>query len=87
MKSDDENKPSIALVPAAIAAVLAAIGIAGMAFVFVSADRAVDEGSSGVGMQSATAVYRAGATITPTAPRAVRPPIPIMAADDGRKNL
>ena len=86
MKSDDENKPSIALVPAAIAAVLAAIGIAGMAFVFVSADRAVDEGS-GVGMQSATAVYRAGATITPTAPRAVRPPIPIMAADDGRKDL
>ena len=85
MKSDDENKPYIALVPAAIAAVLAAIGIAGMAFVFVSADRAVE--GSGVGMQSATAVYRAGATITPTAPRAVRPPIPIMAADDGRKDL
>ena len=85
MKSEDENKPTIALVPAAIAAVLATIGIAGMAFVFVSADRAVE--GRGVGMQSATAVYRAGATITPTAPRAVRPPIPIMAADDGRKNL
>ena len=59
--------------------------IAGMAFVFVSADRAVED--SGVGMRSATAVYRAGATITPTAPRAARPPIPIMAADDGRKDL
>ena len=85
MKSEDENKPTIALVPAAIAAVLATIGIAGMAFVFVSADRAIED--SGVGMRSATAVYRAGATITPTAPRAVRPPIPIVAADDGRKDL
>ena len=85
MKSDDENKPSIALVPAAIAAVLAAIGIAGMAFVFVSADQAIED--SGVGMRSATAVYRAGATITQTAPRAARPPVPIMAADDGRKDL
>ena len=85
MKFDDENKPSIAVVPAAISAVLAAIGIAGMAFVFVSADRAVED--SGVGMRSATAVYRAGATITPTAPRSVRPPIPIMAADNDRKDL
>ena len=85
MKSDDENQPSIAVVPAAIAAALAAIGIAGMVFVFVSADRAIE--NSGVGMQSATAVYRAGATITPTAPHTARPPIPIMAADDGRKDL
>ena len=70
--------------PAAIAAVLAAIGIAGMAFVLASADAVED---SGVGMRSATAVYRAGATITPTVPRAVRPPTPIMAADEGRKDL
>ena len=89
MKSN-ESEPSVALLPAAITAVLAAIGIAGMAFVFFSADQVPATG--GVGMQSADAVYRAGATITPTAPRAPSPPQStsppsIRVADEARQGL
>jgi hypothetical protein len=88
--TSDEQPPSIALLPAAIAAVLAAIGVAGMVFLFVSAEQQVSDGN--VGMKSADAVYRAGATITPTPPNSARPPnsIPsrsIMAADEVRKDL
>ena len=80
------NEPSTALLPVAIAAIIAAIGIAGMAYVFVAADR-VPEG--GVGMQSTTAAFRAGATITPTqpAPRLVPAPRPITVADEARQGL
>jgi hypothetical protein len=85
----DEDQPSIALLPAAVAGVLAAIGVAGMIFVFASAEQLPD---GSVGMKSADAVYRAGATITPTSPGSARPSksIPsssIMAADNERKDL
>lgn len=85
----NENQPPVALLPAAISAVLAAIGVAGMIFVFVSAER-IPDGS--VGMKSADAVYRAGATITPTSPNSARPSKSspsrsIMVADEVRKDL
>ena len=87
--TSDEHQPSIAPWPAAIAGVLAAIGVAGMIFVFVSAEQ-IPHGS--VGMKSANAAYRAGATITPTPPNSARPSrsIPsssIMAAGEVRKDL
>ena len=87
--TSDEQQPSIALLPAAIAGVLAAIGVAGMIFVFVSAEQIPD---GNVGMKSANAVYRAGATITPTTPGSTRPsrsipPSSIMVADEVRKDL
>jgi hypothetical protein len=86
----DEYPPTVPLLPAAIAAVLAAIGVAGMIFVFVSAGQQISDGS--VGMRSADAAYRAGATITPTSPNLARPPnsIPsrsMMVADEVRKDL
>jgi len=71
------------LLPAAIAAVLAAIGVAGMVFVFISA--ADPDGE--LGMKSADAAYRAGATITPTSPNSVRPSRSIRVADELRKDL
>ncbi|SDM88277.1 hypothetical protein SAMN05444050_0091 [Afipia sp. GAS231] len=80
----DNQQPSIALLPAAIAAVLAAIGVAGMIFVFVSAEQIAD---GNVGMKSTDAAYRAGATITPTSPNAARPSPSIMVADEVRKDL
>jgi hypothetical protein len=82
----DDNEPSTHLLPVAITAVIAAIGIAGMAYVFVAAGR-VPEG--GVGMQSATAAYRAGATITPTQPTSgsMPPPRPITVADEAREGF
>jgi hypothetical protein len=90
----DEDQPPIAPLPAAIAAVLAAIGIVGMIFVFVSAEQVPD---GNVGMRSADAAYRAGATITPTSPNSARPSSPvrsrsfpsssIMADDEIRKDL
>ena len=88
MKPNDDQRP-IALLPAAIAAVLAAIGVAGMVFVFVSAAQVADVE---VGMKSADAAYRAGATITPTSPNSARPSKsfpagPIMVSDDLRKDL
>jgi hypothetical protein len=87
--TSDEQPPSIALWPAAIAAVLAAIGVAGMIFLFVSAEQTPD---SQVGMKSADAAYRAGATITPTPPGSARPSSSIpsgstLAAGDVRKDL
>jgi hypothetical protein len=82
--TSNDHQPSIALLPAAIAAVLAAIGVAGMIFVFVSAEQ-VSDGQ--VGMKSADAVYRAGATITPTSPNAARPSRSIRVADEVRKDL
>jgi hypothetical protein len=66
----NDDRPPIAPLPAAIAAVLAAIGIVGMIFVFVSAEQ-VPDGS--VGMRSADAAYRAGATITATSPNSAPP--------------
>ncbi len=84
MKSS-ESEPSMALLPAAITAVLAAIGIAGMAFVFFSADQVPADG--GVGMQSAIAVDRAGATITPTVPSAPGPPRSIKVVNEARQDL
>jgi hypothetical protein len=82
----EHNEPSTALLPVAITAIIAAIGIAGMAYVFVAADRAPE---GGVGMQSTSAVFRAGATITPTrpAPGSVPAPIPITVADEARQGL
>jgi hypothetical protein len=85
----DEDQPSIALLPAAITAVLAAIGVAGMIFVFASAEQ-IPDGS--VGMKSADAAYRAGATITPTPPNSARPssPVPsrsIVVVDEARRDL
>ena len=80
----DEQQRSIAFLPAAIAGALAAIGVAGMIFVFVSAEQT---SNGGVGMKSADAVYRAGATITPTSPNSTRPLRSIMVADEVRKDL
>jgi hypothetical protein len=80
--TSNENQRSIALWPAAIAGVLAAIGVAGMIFVFVSAEQIAD---GNVGMKSTDAAYRAGATITPTSPNAARPSRSIMVADEARK--
>ena len=85
----DKNQPSIASVPAAIAAVLAAIGVAGMIFLFVSGAQVAD---SGLGMKSADVAYRAGATITPTAPGSTQPTrslpaAPITVADEARRDL
>jgi hypothetical protein len=85
----DENQRSIALLPAAIAGVLAAIGVAGMIFVFVSAEQ-VSNGN--VGMKSTDAAYRAGATITPTAPGSAgpsrsSPSRSIKVADEARRDL
>ena len=82
----EHKEPSTALLPVAITAIIAAIGIAGMAYVFVAADR-VPEG--GVGMQSTNAAFRAGATITPTqpAPGSVPAAIPITVADEARQGL
>jgi hypothetical protein len=85
----DEDQPSIALLPAAITAVLAAIGVAGMIFVFASAQPIPD---GRVGMKSADAAYRAGATITPTRTGSARPSssVPsrsIKVADEARRNL
>ena len=87
--NSNDDQRSIALLPAAIAAVLAAIGVAGMVFVFVSAAQIPD---SELGMKSADAAYRAGATITPTSPNSARPskPLPagsIMVSDEVRKDL
>lgn len=87
--TSDQEQPSIAFLPAAIAGALAAIGVAGMIFVFVSADQTVD---GVVGMKSADAVYRAGATITPTSPNSAQPPKssparPIKVADEVGKDL
>jgi hypothetical protein len=87
--TSDDHQPSIALLPAAIAGALAAIGVAGMIFVFVSAEQTANVQ---VGMKSADAVYRAGATITPTSPHSAQTPrsFPsrsIMAADEVRKDL
>jgi hypothetical protein len=56
-----------------------------MAFVFFSADQVPP--SRGVGMQSANAVYRAGATITPTAPGVAGPSRSIRVADEARQGL
>lgn len=90
----NDDRPPIAPLPAAIAAVLAAIGIVGMIFVFVSAEQ-VPDGS--VGMRSADAAYRAGATITATPPNSGRLSAPvrsrsfpsgaILADDEVRKDL
>jgi hypothetical protein len=82
--TSNEDRPSIAWLPAAIAAALAAIGVAGMIFVFVSAEQ-IPEGN--VGMLSTDAVSRAGATITPTPPDSVRPSGSTVAARDLRKDL
>jgi hypothetical protein len=87
--NSNDDQRSIALLPAAIAAVLAAIGVAGMVFVFVSAAQIPD---GELGMKSADAAYRAGATITPTSPNSARPskPLPagsIMVSDEVRKDL
>jgi len=71
--------------PAAISAAIAAIGIAGMAFTFVSASK-IPEGN-GIGMRSAAAAYRAGATITPTAPGPASPSGSMMADDGKRQDL
>ncbi|MEO8316897.1 MAG: hypothetical protein ABJA75_08070 [Bradyrhizobium sp.] len=82
----EHNESSTALLPVAITAIIAAIGVAGMAYVFVAAGR-VPEG--GVGMQSTSAAFRAGATITPTqpAPGSVPAIIPITVADEARQGL
>lgn len=85
----DDQPPSIAFLPAAIAGALAALGVAGMIFVFVSAEQTP---SGSVGMKSADAVYRAGATITPTSPNSAQasksaPARSIMVADELRKDL
>ena len=82
----DDIEPSAALLPVAITAVLAAIGIAGMAYLFVAADRPPE---AGVGMQSTSAAFRAGATITPTQPASgsVRPLRSITVADEARQGL
>ncbi len=84
-----EQQPPTALLPAAIAAVLAVVGVAGMIFVFASAQQISD---GGVGITSANAAYRAGATITPTTPGFTRLSRPIpssstVAAGDMRKDL
>jgi hypothetical protein len=82
--TSDDQPPSIALLPAAIAGVLAAIGVAGMVFVFVSAAQIPD---GNVGMRSADAAYRAGATITPTSSNSVRPSRSIMVSEEIRGDL
>lgn len=86
--TSDDRQPTIALLPAAIAGTLAAIGVAGMIFVFVSAEQTAN---GSVGMKSADAVYRAGATITPTSPNSALPKSfpsrSIMVADEVRKDL
>jgi hypothetical protein len=87
--TSNEHKPSTALLPAAISAVLAAIGVAGMIYVFASAEQTA---IGSVGMKSADAVYRAGATMTPTSPNSARPSNSspsrsIMVADEVRKDL
>ena len=87
--NSDDNQRSIALLPATIAGVLAAIGVAGMVFFFVSAAQIPDVE---LGMKSADAAYRAGATITPTSPNSARrsKPFPagsIMVSDEVRKDL
>ncbi|MBX9649240.1 MAG: hypothetical protein K2X57_19540 [Xanthobacteraceae bacterium] len=84
--TNDHNERSTALLPVAITAVIAAIGIAGMAYLFVAADPAPE---GGVGMQSTSAAFRAGATITPTqpAPGSARPPRSITVADEARQGL
>lgn len=56
------------LVPAAIAAVLAAIGIASFLFTHFGPKAYVHPG--GIGMTSTVVVERAGATLIPTEPRA-----------------
>jgi flagellar basal body-associated protein FliL len=82
----DYTQSSIALLPVAITAVIAAIGVAGMAYLFVAADRAPE---GGVGMQSTSAAFRAGATITPTQPASgsMRPLRSITVADEARAGL
>jgi len=87
----NDRQRSITSLPAAIAAVLAAVGVAGMIVLFVSAEQV---GSGDVGMKSADAAYRAGATITPTSPATPRPSNPnsnpqrsILVSDDLRKDL
>jgi len=82
--TSDDRQHTIALLPAAIAGALAAIGVAGMIFVFVSAEQTAN---GSIGMKSADAVYRAGATITPTSPKSAQPPRSIMVADEVRKDL
>lgn len=82
----NDRQPSIASLPAAVAAVLAAVGVAGMIFLFVSAEQVAN---GDVGMKSADAAYRAGATITPTSPAAPRladpnPQRSILVSDDLR---
>ena len=80
-----EDPAPIALLPAAIAGILAALGVAGMIALFVSAEQ-IPEGT--VGMRSANAVHRAGATITPTSPNAARlsNPSSIILVDEVRKD-
>lgn len=56
------------LVPAAIAAVLAAIGIA--SFLFAHFGPKADVPPGGIGMTSTAVVERAGAKLIPTEPRA-----------------
>lgn len=85
----DQHQPSIASLPAAVAAVLAAAGVAGMIFLFVSGEQI---STSDVGMKSADAAYRAGATITPTSPATPRTSNPdpsrsILVSDERRKDL
>jgi hypothetical protein len=82
--SSNEYRPSMAWLPAAITAALAALGVAGMIFVFVSAEQIPD---GNVGVRSVDAVSRAGATITPTPPGSARPSGSIMAVRDLRKDL
>jgi hypothetical protein len=83
--TSNENEPSVALLPAAIAAVLALIGVVGMIVVFVSAGQVPD---GDVGMRSVDAAYRAGATITPTVPTpGSAPSRSIKVADEARQDL
>jgi len=85
--TSDRRQPSLASLPAAVAAVLAAFGVAGMIFLFVSAEQVA---TADVGMKSADAVYRAGATITPTSPdtkRSLAPAPSIRVADEVRNDL
>jgi hypothetical protein len=55
-----------AFVPATVAGIIAAIGMAG--FIFIAFGPGNDLEGHGDGMRSAAVVYSAGATITPTAP-------------------
>ena len=82
----DHNEPSTSLLPVAITAAIAAIGIASMTYVFVAADPAPE---GGVGMQSTSAAFRAGATITATQPASgsMRLPRSVTVADEARQGL